>query len=180
MSSKSFVTNVGLITTKGKYGDNIMACEYTHQILGNPLQILVCLTSNEATYEHLESSREFGVSICAANQNIVSSIAGNNTGKEVDKIGVLKELGVEFYQASTIDTLMVEGAVLNAECKLIESIIVNSHNRLFIGEANIFTEHSKEPIIYHGGEYFNLGDKIQKPDQERLAQIDEIIKKYTS
>ncbi len=41
--SNKFVTNVGLITSNGPYGHNIMAAEWTHHISYNPGLIAVCI-----------------------------------------------------------------------------------------------------------------------------------------
>ena len=41
--SKKFVTNVGLITSDGPHGPNIMACEWTHHVSYSPGLIAVCI-----------------------------------------------------------------------------------------------------------------------------------------
>lgn len=173
-----FVTNVGLITSNGPYGHNVMACEWTHQLSYDPPLIAVCIRPGKTTFENIQSSKEFGVNVAAFDQNIVSSIAGNSHGKTVDKISVLKELGVVFYQAETINALMIEGASLNAECKLIKFIDIGDHP-LFIGEVQNIKQAAKEPLIYYQGKYFRIGDRISKPDQPKLDQIAELVEKYT-
>lgn len=173
-----FVTNVGLITTNGPHGHNVMACEWTHQLSYDPPLIAVCIRPGKTTFENIQSSKEFGVNIAAFDQNIVASIAGNHHGKTVDKIAVLEELGVIFYPAAAIDALMIENAGLNAECKLVKFIEIGDHP-LFIGEIQNVKQIGKEPLIYHQGKYFRLGDRIHKPDQPKLDQIAELVKKYT-
>lgn len=173
-----FITNVGLITSNGPYGHNVMACEWTHQLSYTPPLIAVCIRPGKATFENIRSSKEFGVNIAAFDQNIVASVAGNHHGKTVDKISVLKELGLVFYQAETINALMIEGASLNAECKLVKFIEIGDHP-LFIGEIQNVKQAEKEPLIYYQGKYFRLGDRIHKPDQPKLEAIAELVKKYT-
>src|SRR3990167_3230647 len=128
-----FVTNVGLITSNGPYGYNIMAAEWTHQISYSPGLIMVNIGFDKATEENIKAGKEFGVSLAAEDQNVVSSVAGGSSGREVDKIAVLKELGVEFYKGKKINALMVKGASLNMECKLVESIKLGDH-MAFVGE----------------------------------------------
>ncbi|MBI3443726.1 flavin reductase family protein [Candidatus Woesebacteria bacterium] len=177
METRQFVTNVGLITSNGPYGHNVMACEWTHHISYTPFLILVCIGPNKATFTNIKESKEFGVNIAASDQNSVASIVGNNSGKTVDKIKVLEELGLIFYGASKIDTLMIEGAAMNAECKLIKFVEIGDHP-LFIGEALTMVEVEKKPLIYHDGKYWMHGDQIKKPDEEVLAQFADVIRKF--
>src|SRR3989344_1725210 len=97
-----FITNVGLITSTGPYGDNIMAAEWTHHVSYSPGLIAVCIGLNKATLENIRATKEFGVSIAATDQNVIASVAGGSSGKNVDKIKALKELGFKFYRANKI------------------------------------------------------------------------------
>ena len=173
-----FLTNVGLITSNGPYGHNVMACEWTYYISYTPPLIAVCIRPNKTTFENIKAISEFGVNITSVDQNVVSSVAGNNHGKDVDKISLLKELGVIFYKAQTINTLMLEGASLNAECKVVNFIDIGDHP-IFIGEIQNVKQVEKEPIIYHKGKYFRLGEQVYKPEQAKLEMIDKLIKKYS-
>jgi hypothetical protein len=49
----------------------------------------------------LDYSKEFGVNLAADDQNILCSLGGRYTGKELDKIGLFKEMGVTFYKAKS-------------------------------------------------------------------------------
>src|SRR3989338_173370 len=101
-----FITNVGLITSKGHLGHNIMAAEWTHHISYQPGLIAVCIRPTDTTYENIRKSKEFGVNITATDQPTLASVAGGSHGKEFDKIKALKELGFKFYDAKKIKTLM--------------------------------------------------------------------------
>ena len=116
--TKKFVTNVGLITSNGPYGYDIMAAEWTHHVSYSPGLIAACINRKDATNANIAKSKEFGVSLCASNQNVLSSIAGGSSGKNVNKIEALKELGFKFFKAKKINVLMAEGAAMNAECRL--------------------------------------------------------------
>ena len=174
-----FITNVGLVTSNGPYGNNIMACEWTHQVSYSPGLVAVCIGQNKATLENIRASKEFGVSIAATNQNVLSSISGRNSGKDIDKIKALKELGFKFYNAKKIKTLMVEGAVLNIECKLFKEIELGDHV-MFVGEVvEISINKEKEPIIYHKIKYWRLGENIPQPPQNEMDRIKQITQKYS-
>ena len=91
--SNQFVTNVGLITSNGPYGNDIMAAEWTHHVSYKPGLIAVCINPKDATHANIEKTKEFGVSLCASDQNVLSSISGGYSGKNYDKIEALKEIG---------------------------------------------------------------------------------------
>ncbi len=177
-NTASFVTNVGLITSNGSWGQNVMACEWTHQLSYEPSLIAVCIRPGKATFDNIKESGVFGVNIASVDQNVIASTSGNNHGKAVDKIALLKELGVDFYEAKTINTLMIRGATLNAECKLVKLIEIGDHP-IFIGEVQEFTENENDPIIYHKGKYFKLGEQIHKPSDDVIGHIAQLVKKHS-
>ena len=172
-AASKFVTNVGLITSAGPHGDNIMAAEWTNHVSYSPSLLSVHVGKGKATEGNIKASGEFGVSLAAADQNVVSSVAGRFTGKEVDKIAVLKALGFGFYKAKKIKVLMVEGAALNIECKVVKVVELGDHT-MFVGEAIEATASEKEPLLYHGGKYFEVGKRIEKPTKDYLEKIDEL------
>lgn len=174
-----FITNVGLITSTGPYGDDIMACEWTHHVSYSPGLIAVCIGLNKATLENIKATKEFGVSIAATDQNVLASVAGGNSGKNVDKIKALKEIGFKFYKSKKIKPLMVEGAVLNIECKLFKEIELGDHI-MFVGEViEASINKDKEPLAYHKTKYWKIGELIQNPSQNELGRIKEIVQKYS-
>ncbi len=175
--ARPFVTNVGLITSKGTYGDNIMAAEWTHLVSYKPGLIAVCIGPSKATAANIEETKVFGVSLAAFDQNVISSIAGGTTGKTTNKIKVLTDLGIKLYKANKIDTLMVEGASLNVECKVVHTIPLGDHT-MFVGEAVDIKVGEKDSLSYHGGKYFKIGEHIEKPAPEMLDKIKQTIEKY--
>lgn len=175
--SNKFVTNVGLITSFGPYGHNIMSAEWTHHISYSPGLIAVNISPNDATHANIMKTKEFGVNLCSDEQNVISSIAGGYTGKDVDKISALKELGFEFYKAKKINCVMVKYAALNAECRLVKAIELGDHT-MFVGEVVGSTATEKQPLAYHAGKYWFLEKTIQKPPQDELDKIRSVIEKH--
>ena len=176
-ATEKFVTNVGLITSNGSHGQNIMACEWTHHISYSPGLIAVCIRLHKATAENIKETKEFGVNICSTDQSTMSSISGNYSGKEYNKVEALKELGFKFYKAKKINTLMVEGAAANIECKLIKLIDIGDHP-LFVGEVVDVSVNPKEPLAYYKGKYWKTSEKIAKPPQEILDKIERLLEKH--
>ena len=171
--NKKFVTNVGLITSKGPYGDNIMAAEWTHALSYSPALIGVCISPNHASHKNIMETKEFGVNLAAIDQNVASSVSGGSSGSKVDKIAILKELGVEFYPGTKIGALMVKGAALNAECKMIQAIELGTHT-MFVGEVVEAAVTDKEPLTYHDGKYWKLTEQIEKTSQEVIDKIKDL------
>jgi flavin reductase (DIM6/NTAB) family NADH-FMN oxidoreductase RutF len=163
--TRQFLTNVGLITTDGRCGPNVMTAEWTHHVSYSPSLIAINVRGDAATAE---------------DQNILCSLGGRYTGKELDKISLFKELDIIFYKAKSIKTLMIRGAAMNAECKLVKQEGLGDHI-MFVGEVTeISADDNIKPLVYHNGRYWRLDDnnKIPRPSQELLDKVEEIAKKY--
>ena len=154
-----------------------MSAEWTHQVSYSPGLIAACIGSRHATHPNIKKSKEFGVNLAAYDQNILASIAGSSSGKDVDKISALKELGYKFFKAKKIDVFMLEGAAMSAECKLFKTIELGDHT-MFVGEVVELYPVGKEPIVYHAGKYWKLENQVTKPTQEERDKIREIVEKY--
>ncbi|HEX5186934.1 MAG TPA: flavin reductase family protein [Nitrososphaeraceae archaeon] len=177
--SNQFITNVGLITTDGPFGPNVMACEWTHHISYQPGLIAVSLGNTKATVENIRISKEFGVNLCASDQSVLSSVAGGYTGSMYDKVSALKEMGFEFYKAQRINSLMIKGAVLNIECKLYKEITLGDHIT-FVGEVvEASNNPDKVPLAYHKGKYWIMNTNLAKPSMEERQSIKKIVEKYS-
>ena len=177
--SFAFITNVGLITSSGPNGQNIMAAEWTHQISYEPGMVAICIGDESATAENIRKTKEFGISISSIDQNVLVSVAGGASGKNTDKIKVLEELGFKFHKAKKIKALMVDGAVLNVECKLINEMPLGDHI-MFVGEAlEASVNKNKEPLALHKGMYWKMTETIQKPSPEARGNIKKIIEKFS-
>ena len=174
----AFVTNVGLVTSTGPHGENIMAAEWTHHLSYKPGIVAVCLGPNKATTENIRATKEFGVSIAASNQNVLSSLTGKYSGKTTNKMDALKELGFRFIAGKLIKAPLVEGAVLQMECRLIDERPYGDHI-LFVGETlSVVDKADTLPVIYNRGKYWTFGDQIQKPPQEELDRMGAVMEKF--
>ena len=173
-----FITNVGLITTHGIHGHNIMACEWTHHLSYKPALIGISVSPRHATHDHIKTTKEFGVCIASKDQSVLSSIAGKESGKIVDKIKIAEELGFKFSPAKNINAMMIEGASVNLECKLHQEILLGDHT-FFVGEVieGGFNPEAK-PLAYHAGKYFDMTSTLEKPSAEVREKIKILFEKY--
>ena len=152
-----------------------MAAEWTHHVSYSPSLIAVNVRQDDATAENINESKEFGVNLAAEDQNIICSITGQYTGKRVDKIALLKKMGIVFYEAKKIKVPMITSAAMNAECKLIKQEEQLGDHIMFVGEVvEISADERIKALIYHNGKYSKLGDDISKPAPQTLDKIKEL------
>lgn len=182
--ASKWATNVGLITSDGPCGPNIAAVEWTYYVSYSPALISIHLggttknASGKATLDNIRATKEFGVSLAASDQNAISSIAGGSSGKEVDKIGLLREFGAKFTEGKQAKVLLLDGAASTAECRVKEITDVGDHV-MILGEVLEMESHEeKQPLIYSFGKYYGLGGKIGKPEQAILDRIAALKEKY--
>ena len=175
--SNKFATSIGLVTSNGPHGHDIMDCEWTHHLSYRPGLIAVSLGPTKATVKNIRASKEFGINLCATDQTIIASVAGGYSGKDYDKINALKDLGFQFHKATSIDVLMVKGASLSVECKLFKEVTFGDHVML-IGEVSEAIHNTdKESLIYNNGKYWSL-QPIAKPNEETRQSIKDILEKH--
>jgi flavin reductase (DIM6/NTAB) family NADH-FMN oxidoreductase RutF len=152
-----------------------MAAEWNHHVSYSPSLIAVNVRQDDATAENIKESKEFGVNLAAEDQNIICSITRQYTGKRVDKIALLKKMGIVFYESKKIKVPMITGAAMNAECKLIKQEEQLGDHIMFVGEVvEISADERIKPLIYQNGKYWKLGDAIAKPAPETLDKINEL------
>ena len=177
--ASKWVTNVGLVTSEGPNGADIMAAEWTYYVSYSPALISVHVgrgksPQGKATTENIRAAGKFGVSLAADGQNWVSSVAGGGSGRDIDKIAILRELGVEFEKGEKLGVLLVKGAAMHAECRLKDIIEVGDHF-MIIGEVEaVQSFEGKDPLLFNFGKYHQFGPLIEKPPQEfrdKIAQL---------
>ncbi len=179
--ASKFVTNVGLVTSNGKNGLDIMAAEWTYYVSWSPALISVHIgggMTGKATSENIMDTKVFGVSIASTEQNVISSVAGGSSGRDIDKVSLLKELGYNFSAGKETGALLVDGSATKIECRLKEAITLGDHT-MFIGEiVSIETDKSKSPLAFSFGKYYSLGEHMHKPDQAVLDRIEALKAKH--
>ena len=132
----------------------------------------------DATAENIKASKEFGVNLAAEDQNMLCSLAGKYSGKHLDKVAFFREIGIVFYKANKIRALLIRGAAMNAECKLMRHEEFGDHI-MFVGEIIEITADEKiKPLVYHNGMYWKLGDNLPSLQQEILDGIKHFVEKY--
>lgn len=178
--AKGFTTTVGIVSSRGSLGDNLMAAEWTYLVSYNPAMITVHIghRRSKATAENIKETGVFGVSLASTHQNIVSSIIGNHTGHDVDKVAVLAELGYTFMRGEATQVLLSKEAVFMAECKLVNIEPMGDHT-MFLGEVVAAQEGtSNDPLLYNRKKYWKIGENVIKPSDEERERFKNIILKH--
>jgi flavin reductase (DIM6/NTAB) family NADH-FMN oxidoreductase RutF len=155
---RAFTTGVGLITTNGSKGPNVMAAEWTFHVSYEPFLIAVLVDPENATHAAIRETREFGVSLTSVDQVAAMGFAGHFSKHETDKLS--SEIFAT-YPGRRIRAPMIAGAVLNAECRLVQEVPMGDHTA-FVGEVlDVTVDPSKEPVVLHRGPR-HLGPRIAR------------------
>ena len=138
---------------------NVMTAEWSRHVSYSPGLVMINIHAIDTTAENILKSKEFGLGLASEEQIGLISAAGGAHGKDVDKIGMLRELGGEFHKAKMIDVLMLRGTTLNMECKVIKHEIVGDHV-MIIGEVVHFDIGHGKPLIMHGGNTLTSSESL--------------------
>ncbi len=174
------VAQVGLITSQSMNGKrNIMAAEWAYQISYSPGYFAVHIGHSKITLANLLESQFFGISTVADDQGWIASLSGNSHGDEVDKISVLKDLGVRFREHEQTGVWTVVDSAVEMVLEVEHIRPIGDHS-MVVGKV-LWVErcnHEKKPLLYHLGKYFAIGEQLHKPDPERMAEFDRILEKH--
>ncbi len=161
-AARHFTTTVALITTHGKNGPNVMSAEWTFNISYNPMRIIVLIHRDDATYDNISETKEFGANFASDDQAILANLAGAYTGKEVNKLS--SEL-FDTYPSKKIKAPMISGCFLNAECQMIQTFDTGDHTMFLADVLEIQYDADKNPLLYGQRKYWHRGSPIEKPPQ---------------
>ncbi len=135
-----------------------MAAEWAMLVSFAPVSFVVSVRPSHATHELIEQAGEFGLSFCSDRQARLSHISGSYSLHDVDKWTLA---GFPTYQAKKIGAPMIDGALLNVECRVL--VAHRLDYTIFIGEA-LWARYDPElkPLICHDGRYWHFGAPVPK------------------
>ncbi|HAA89932.1 MAG: Flavin reductase domain protein FMN-binding protein [Thermoanaerobacterales bacterium 50_218] len=113
---------------EGRY--NVMTASWVSQVSFNPLMVMVSIAPERYTYELIQKSGEFVVSILAKEQVQVANFCGSRSGKETDKI---EELKLKTQPGKVVKVPLLQDCIANLECKVVATQEAGDHV-IFIGE----------------------------------------------
>lgn len=145
----------GLVISKNFPNYDTTECKWIHLISFEPCMVAICLPRNSEAYKNIKKSMEFGVEIVALNQNF-------NLQMETEHM---------YYKAKKIDVFLSENAILSIECKVVKIVEDMGENPIFIAEGVELSEISKE-------KYFEINDRLIKPNADFIQKLERSIEKY--
>ena len=177
LAQKFFTTGIGLITSDGSHGKNVMAAEWTMQISHNPMLIAVFIHDDAYTLRNIRQTGYFGVNIASEEQSDQVSTAGGYSRMEVDKLNIRGLFPLKKPERTRLP--MIANCVLNAECKLFALKKVGDHNMVVGKVLSIRHDETKKPLLYHRNRYFELGKKIE-PKRENIMVSEKMFHALTA
>lgn len=156
---RSFTTTVGLITTLGRRGPNVMSAEWTFNVSYDPFLIAVCVRPVDVTHAAIADTGEFGVNLPSDDQVDLIGFAGNFSKHQTDKLSSTR---FETYPSTKIRAPLIKGCLMNAECRLVHRIELGDHTT-FVGEVvALSVDPSKGPLVYHQRAPRTAGPRISR------------------
>jgi flavin reductase (DIM6/NTAB) family NADH-FMN oxidoreductase RutF len=113
------------------------------------------------TYDYILATREFGVNMSTDTQAGMVWLAGNHSGRDLQKL-LDERFAGQTYAAERIKPMMIHGCVLNAECVVFQTFELGEYTA-FVGEALVArTNPDAIPLFYTRGKYFRMGEQLPK------------------
>ncbi len=157
-ASDQLASAVALVTSSYGGKVNVMSAVWALRVSIDPFLMAVFVGHERETYRLIDGSGEFGISFCSEEQSELAHIAGNYSLKDVDKFSLAN---FHPFKARFIEAPLIGNSVSCFECRVIEKFDVGDH-RGFIGEVlNAYYDDTKKPLIYNGGKFFKMGERIR-------------------
>lgn len=121
MDSKSIFkpsTLVLVLSNSENKGPNVMTAAWWMLAGYNPLRYLLSVDHKTYTYEIIEENQQFVLSAPTRDMIDAVTLCGKVSGREIDKID---HLDLKTLSASEIDVPILQNAVGNVECEVMES-----------------------------------------------------------
>lgn len=146
-----------LVTCTDKVGKpNIIAVGWSMPTSWVPPMIAISIGKTRYSHDLIAKQKEFGMCFPTADMIKETLYCGTRSGRDVDKF---KETGLKPIKSAHIKPPLIDGCVINLECKLVGSLSAGDHT-IFAGEivaAYISTEKKNKLFDLGGGKGYNLG-----------------------
>lgn len=158
-SQEYFTSTVALVTAKSGEVTNVMSAEWSLRVSLDPFLMAVFVGYERGTYDLIRESGEYGLSYCSDQQGNLAHVAGNNSIRDGNKFELAD---FRTFKPKHINAPLIDGAISNFECRVIDEFKVGDH-AAFIGEVlTAYYDDLKNPLVFHGGKFFQLGRQISK------------------
>ena len=126
---------------------NSMAAGWSMIASGSPRYYAVGIGRTRYTIECIDAHGAFVVSFPSVGQQAAVVFCGSNSGRDVNKE---RDSGFTFVRAARVNAPLIEGAVANFECSLVQKYDAGDHY-IVLGE--VLTAHVEEDLrrLYNFG-----------------------------
>ncbi len=160
-SRRRFTSTVALVTSSYAGTSNVMSAEWSLRVSLDPYLVAVFIGYERGSYGLISSSGEFGLNYCSDDQVQLSHIAGRHSISNGEDKWKMADFST--FSGTVIGAPLIDGCIMNLECRVIDEFTTGDHAE-FVGEVvNAYYDEEKKPLVYHGGEYFGLGEHLRKP-----------------
>ena len=144
----TFATGVTVVTVGGDSPHGMTANAFTSVSL-TPALVLICVDRNALMLDILQSSRGFGISILAHDQEHVA----RHFADRRRPLGIAQFADVGWQPGDLTGAPLIEDAVARFECRQWGTYVAGDHT-IFVGELlSIDTSSEAEPLLFHRGKF---------------------------
>jgi flavin reductase (DIM6/NTAB) family NADH-FMN oxidoreductase RutF len=157
-----------IISSSEKHGVNMMTAGWWTAVGYNPLRFLLVVEKKTHTYDVIRENKEFVMAVPSVELVEAVILSGMVSGAELDKI---KHLGLKLLDAEVVDVPLLQQAVGNIECSVLQTFEVEdadyhvgtveaAHIRPGALEGRIVTPESRI-LANLGSDWKNPGDRMK-------------------
>ncbi|WP_432408593.1 flavin reductase family protein [Wukongibacter sp. M2B1] len=127
---KKITNPVTIVTSQSGAIKDATTVAWVTRASNDPPLIMIGISPKRFIHNLIMDSKEFNVAVLGDECEEIALFCGTNSAYDVDK---LTECNIELLKASLISAPLIKDALVNLECRLMESFGARDHT-VFIGE----------------------------------------------
>jgi len=136
---KKYPEQIVFVVSQDKRGQpNIMVAGWFVPLSGEPPLVGIALAEQRYSLQLILETKEFVIALPSEDMAQEVLVCGTKSGRDIDK---LRETNLNRLPARKVKVPLIDGCVVNFECRLVEDLPVGDHV-LLVGE--ILTAHISE------------------------------------
>lgn len=149
-----FATGVTIVSTQEPDGNiHAMTASGVASLSLNPMLALVTVDHRTHTYQHIQSSERFGISILNDTQQAIAIYYARSperrTGEPPGK-----------FIRTDHGTGIIDGALATLDCRIVSHLQAGDHT-IYIGEVDDIVLADGRPLVYYSRGWYDLPDNSQ-------------------
>lgn len=153
---------------------NVMTAAWAGTICSDPVMVSVSIRKERYSHQIIKDTKEFVINLTTVSLAKVTDFVGVRSGRDIDKFSLEGDLKITKQNSKCVKAPSIKESPVCLECRVKEIIELGTHD-MFIGEVvctsvddaylddNGRLDLQKANLIaYSHGEYYCLGEKIDK------------------